>query len=41
MTLMCTQVFHAVIGDPPYGVRAGGRKSVAKVIDAFIHACID
>ncbi len=24
------QVFHAIIGDPPYGVRAGGRKSLAK-----------
>ena len=25
-----TQVLHAVIGDPPYGVRAGGKKSGAK-----------
>ncbi len=24
------EVFHAIIGDPPYGVRAGGRKSAAK-----------
>lgn len=29
------QVFDAILGDPPYGVRAGGRKSHAKP-DAFI-----
>mmetsp|Transcript_22265 Transcript_22265/g.56648 ORF Transcript_22265/g.56648 Transcript_22265/m.56648 type:complete len:486 (-) Transcript_22265:551-2008(-) len=24
--------FHAIVGDPPYGVRAGGKKSVAKEV---------
>mmetsp|Transcript_40151 Transcript_40151/g.89077 ORF Transcript_40151/g.89077 Transcript_40151/m.89077 type:complete len:494 (+) Transcript_40151:82-1563(+) len=24
------EIFHAIVGDPPYGVRAGGRKSVPK-----------
>ena len=27
------QIFHSIIGDPPYGVRAGGRKSVAKSVE--------
>jgi hypothetical protein len=26
------QLFHAIIGDPPYGVRAGGRKVVQRDI---------
>ncbi|KAG1669595.1 hypothetical protein FOA52_006368 [Chlamydomonas sp. UWO 241] len=26
------EIFHAVIGDPPYGVRAGGRKSAPKEV---------
>lgn len=34
------QVFDAIIGDPPYGVRAGGKKMVAKssaVLDRASH----
>eukprot|EP00955_Chlamydomonas_euryale_P002441 26529-Chlamydomonas_euryale.AAC.3 len=27
-------MFHAIIGDPPYGVRAGGRKSMPKEVRA-------
>lgn len=30
--LRSLQVFNAILGDPPYGVRAGGRKSVSKEV---------
>lgn len=30
--VLLLQVFSAILGDPPYGVRAGGRKSVAKEV---------
>ena len=35
VTMLCLQVIDAMIGDPPYGVRAGGKKSVPK--DHVIH----